>query len=111
MLLVCFKIASSTLFALVDPADRIMELSLGMAAQRGMTIADVRASLPVHRCRMHFLYLVETHQVTVAVGDVTSGMTTQLPQYLLESGWTDHCKAIACSHVHEEINHSHLSYM
>jgi ATP-dependent RNA helicase DDX35 len=76
-----------------------MSVSLGLAAQRGVTIAEIRASLPVYKYRMHVLYLVETHQVTVVVGDARTGTTTQLPQYLYESGWTDHSKAIVCTHV------------
>lgn len=51
------------------------------------------AELPIHRFRRELLYLLERYAVVVMVGPTGSGKTTQLPQMLLQQGWT----GIACT--------------
>lgn len=51
---------------------------------RGGLARALGPSLP---CRREILYLVEKHATTVIVGETGSGKSTQIPQYLLESGW------------------------
>ncbi|KAJ2234403.1 hypothetical protein H4R99_004026 [Coemansia sp. RSA 1722] len=58
--------------------------------------ANQRHLLPVFKHRMQFLYLVESKNVVVVVGEPGIGKSTQLPQYLLESGWAANNKIIAC---------------
>ncbi|XP_014768060.1 probable ATP-dependent RNA helicase DHX35 [Octopus bimaculoides] len=53
-----------------------------------MTIQQQRQKLPVFALRTHILYLVETYPVVVIVGHTGCGKSTQVPQYLLEAGWT-----------------------
>ena len=48
-----------------------------------------RQQLPIFKHRNQILYALETHRVVVVVGETGSGKSTQLPQYLLENGWTD----------------------
>ncbi|PRP85251.1 putative ATP-dependent RNA helicase DHX35 isoform 1 [Planoprotostelium fungivorum] len=53
-----------------------------------LSISQQRLALPVYKARRQFLYLVEKYQVVVVVGETGSGKTTQLPQYLVEAGWS-----------------------
>lgn len=46
-----------------------------------------RMSLPVYQFRDQFLKSVDENQVLIVVGETGSGKTTQLPQYLYESGY------------------------
>ena len=59
--------------------------------KKQMTIAETKKSLPVFPFRESFLEAVEQHQVLIVEGETGSGKTTQLPQYLYESGF---CKKI-----------------
>ncbi|XP_071957723.1 probable ATP-dependent RNA helicase DHX35 [Antedon mediterranea] len=54
-----------------------------------MSIQQQRQRLPVFKHRNHILYLLETHQTIVIVGETGCGKSTQIPQYLAEAGWTD----------------------
>lgn len=51
-------------------------------------IQAVRRSLPVYAYRDEFLEAVAANQVLIVVGETGSGKTTQLPQYLHESGYS-----------------------
>ncbi|GAB2298615.1 ATPdependent RNA helicase [Dionaea muscipula] len=61
------------------------------------SIEKQRQRLPVYNYRNAILYLVETHAVTIIVGETGSGKTTQIPQYLKEAGWADCGYLIACT--------------
>lgn len=58
-------------------------------------IDDVRKSLPVYGYREDFLKLLDENQALIVVGETGSGKTTQLPQYLHESGYSKDGKVIA----------------
>ncbi|KZM24028.1 RNA helicase [Ascochyta rabiei] len=45
------------------------------------------ALLPIAQLKDQLLYTIETHPVTIIVGETGSGKTTQIPQYLLNAGW------------------------
>lgn len=53
------------------------------------SIAVQRQQLPIFKYRNQILYALETHRVLIMIGETGSGKSTQLPQYLLEAGWTD----------------------
>ncbi|SCU80248.1 LADA_0B05930g1_1 [Lachancea dasiensis] len=55
---------------------------------RLQSIQDTRRSLPVYRFREPLLSAIKEHQVLIVVGETGSGKTTQLPQYLVEEGYT-----------------------
>lgn len=46
-----------------------------------------RKRLPVFKHRTEILFALETYQTVILVGETGSGKSTQVPQYLLESGW------------------------
>ncbi|KAL5021560.1 hypothetical protein ScPMuIL_000715, partial [Solemya velum] len=52
-----------------------------------LSIDQQRQRLPVFAHRTRILYLVETYQTLVVVGETGCGKSTQIPQYLLEAGW------------------------
>ncbi|KAI8981509.1 P-loop containing nucleoside triphosphate hydrolase protein [Pilobolus umbonatus] len=64
---------------------------------RHLSLQQQRERLPVFKLRKELLYLVETYQTTIVVGETGCGKTTQIPQYLRESGWATHGKQIACT--------------
>ena len=53
---------------------------------RSLSVEQQRQRLPIFRYRNHLLYLLEKYQTVVIVGETGSGKSTQIPQYLLESG-------------------------
>eukprot|EP00656_Telonema_subtile_P018829 TRINITY_DN20221_c0_g1_i3.p1 TRINITY_DN20221_c0_g1~~TRINITY_DN20221_c0_g1_i3.p1 ORF type:complete len:896 (+),score=330.60 TRINITY_DN20221_c0_g1_i3:191-2878(+) len=63
------------------------ELKAKMDEMKNATMQESRRKLPVFPYRGDFLQAMHDHQVLVLVGETGSGKTTQLPQYLYESGW------------------------
>ncbi|CAG7729660.1 unnamed protein product, partial [Allacma fusca] len=59
-----------------------------------LSLLQQRQRLPVAKYREDVLYLLETHQVVVLVGETGSGKSTQIPQFLVEAGWTSDGKII-----------------
>ena len=79
--------------------DRLNELEsqhelVKFNANRDSSIQVQRQQLPIFKYRNQILYALETHRVLIVVGETGSGKSTQLPQYLLESGWTSSTKSI-----------------
>lgn len=62
-----------------------------------MTIDEVRKSLPVYPFRQTLIDAIREHQVLIIEGETGSGKTTQVPQYLYESGFCDDGKKIGCT--------------
>ncbi|CAB1336067.1 unnamed protein product, partial [Coregonus sp. 'balchen'] len=59
-----------------------------------LSIEKQRQKLPVFKHRNNILYLVESYQTVIIVGETGCGKTTQIPQYLLEAGWAADGKVI-----------------
>lgn len=53
------------------------------------------ALLPIAQIKDQLLYTIETYPVTIVVGATGSGKTTQIPKFLLESGWCSNGLQIA----------------
>lgn len=54
-----------------------------------MSMEIQRQQLPIYKYRNQILYALETHRVLIVVGETGCGKSTQIPQYLMENGWTD----------------------
>ncbi|CUS23339.1 LAQU0S09e02542g1_1 [Lachancea quebecensis] len=66
--------------------------------KRLLTIQETRKSLPVYHFRQELLTSIKDNQILIVVGETGSGKTTQLPQYLVEDGYTQNGKyQIACT--------------
>uniref|UniRef100_A0A915KID7 ATP-dependent RNA helicase DHX35 n=1 Tax=Romanomermis culicivorax TaxID=13658 RepID=A0A915KID7_ROMCU len=52
-----------------------------------LSIQQQRSRLPIFKNRNQILYLLEKYQTVVIVGETGCGKSTQLPQYLVETGW------------------------
>ncbi|KAJ1894255.1 hypothetical protein LPJ81_005195, partial [Coemansia sp. IMI 209127] len=64
------------------------ETTGGSEFSRTRTIREQREYLPAFACREELLRVIAENQVTIVVGETGSGKTTQLAQYLHESGYT-----------------------
>jgi HrpA-like RNA helicase len=53
--------------------------------------------LPVWQAKADFIRMVQEHQTTILVGETGSGKTTQIPQFMLETGANRQGKMVACT--------------
>jgi pre-mRNA-splicing factor ATP-dependent RNA helicase DHX15/PRP43 len=51
----------------------------------------------VWQAKPEFIKMVREHQTTILVGETGSGKTTQVPQFMLESGCNVRGKMVACT--------------
>lgn len=54
-----------------------------------MDIEETKKSLPIFPFRDELIEAIRKHQVLIIEGETGSGKTTQIPQYLHESGFTE----------------------
>jgi pre-mRNA-splicing factor ATP-dependent RNA helicase DHX16 len=76
---------------------RQLELKLKEAEQRVASIDAVRKALPVYAFRDQLIQAIHDHQILIVVGETGSGKTTQIPQFLYESGFSKGGKVIGCT--------------
>ncbi|KAF2711441.1 P-loop containing nucleoside triphosphate hydrolase protein [Pleomassaria siparia CBS 279.74] len=69
----------------LDPDKRMLEEMLDMAEKKAQTIDEVRKSLPMYQYRDQLLDAIEQYQIIIVTAD-TGSKTTQILQYLLETG-------------------------
>lgn len=63
-----------------------------------LSLDQVRKSLPIYQHRSMLLAAIQENPVLIVVGETGSGKTTQLPQYLLEEGYSkDGSMKIGCT--------------
>lgn len=82
-------------------------------------VIEQRRDLPIYTYRREILYVlrmfpnypfsysIETSHVTIIQGETGCGKSTQIPQYLMEAGWADGGRCIACTQVRIDVQ-SHL---
>lgn len=58
-------------------------------SQRYYEILSKRKKLPAWEAREQLSLLLKEHQVIILQGETGSGKTTQIPQFLLESGYLE----------------------
>ncbi len=70
--------------------------SYGYGKRSSMTIKEQRESLPIFKLKEPLLDAIKRNRILVIIGETGSGKTTQIPQYLMELGYTRRGK-IACT--------------
>ncbi|KAM9851677.1 pre-mRNA-splicing factor ATP-dependent RNA helicase DHX16 [Aulostomus maculatus] len=71
--------------------------ALSQAELRKQSMQEVRRSLPIFPYREDLLSAINEHQILVIEGETGSGKTTQIPQYLMEDGYTKGGMKIGCT--------------
>ncbi|CAF1574248.1 unnamed protein product, partial [Adineta ricciae] len=79
--------------SIVDRQDSTSE-NVDLYQHSSMSISQHRRNLPIANYRTHILYLLEKYRTIIIIGQTGSGKSTQIPQYLLEGGWTRNGKLI-----------------
>ncbi|KAM6936505.1 pre-mRNA-splicing factor ATP-dependent RNA helicase DHX16 [Lycodopsis pacificus] len=72
-------------------------LALSQAELKKQSMQEVRRSLPIFPYREDLLAAISEHQILIIEGETGSGKTTQIPQYLLEDGYTNGGMKIGCT--------------
>eukprot|EP00727_Mastigamoeba_balamuthi_P002636 m51a1_g1237 putative probable atp-dependent rna helicase dhx35 isoform x1 (678) ;mRNA; r:547885-550280 len=62
-----------------------------------LPIQQQRVKLPIFQHKTSILYALEKYSVVIIVGETGCGKTTQIPQYLDESGWTAGGRLVCCT--------------
>ncbi|KAM7353532.1 pre-mRNA-splicing factor ATP-dependent RNA helicase DHX16-like isoform 1-T2 [Cochliomyia hominivorax] len=73
------------------------EPELSEAERKRMTIEETRKSLPVYPFKDDLIAAIKEHQILIIEGETGSGKTTQIPQFLVEAGFTEDKKKIGCT--------------
>jgi pre-mRNA-splicing factor ATP-dependent RNA helicase DHX16 len=90
-------IMDSTMPGATSAEQRQLEIKIKEAEERVASIDAVRKALPVYAFRDELIQAVHDHQILIIVGETGSGKTTQIPQFLHESGYTRDGKMIGCT--------------
>lgn len=67
------------------------------AQKRKLSLKETRESLPIYAFREDLLEAIAEHQVLIIEGETGSGKTTQIPQYLYESGYCKGNFKVGCT--------------
>ena len=63
-----------------------------------LNILETRRKLPVWKQKSDFLHQLAASQTLVLVGETGSGKTTQIPQFLVDAGYTtNESKMVVCT--------------
>ncbi|XP_075150239.1 DEAH-box helicase 16 lethal (2) 37Cb [Haematobia irritans] len=73
------------------------EPELSEAERKRMTLEETKKSLPVYPFKEDLIAAIREHQILIIEGETGSGKTTQIPQYLVEAGFTEDKKKIGCT--------------
>lgn len=64
---------------------------------RYYTILEKRTKLPVYEHKKDFSEKFKDNRIVILVGETGSGKTTQIPQFLVEMGYTRDGKMVGCT--------------
>ncbi|XP_060800257.1 pre-mRNA-splicing factor ATP-dependent RNA helicase DHX16 [Neoarius graeffei] len=78
-------------------SEKDTEPELSQAEKQKQSIQEVRHSLPIFPYRGDLLTAIRDHQILVIEGETGSGKTTQIPQYLMEDGYTKGGMKVGCT--------------
>ncbi|XP_055921348.1 pre-mRNA-splicing factor ATP-dependent RNA helicase DHX16 [Eupeodes corollae] len=78
-----------------EKKDRKPEIS--EAERQKMDLQETRRSLPVYPFKDDLIAAIREHQILIIEGETGSGKTTQIPQYLIDAGFTKDKKKIGCT--------------
>ncbi|KAJ5074182.1 hypothetical protein M0811_00811 [Anaeramoeba ignava] len=81
----------------IDEQEDPIEEKKRKIEEEKLSIQEQRKSLPIFAHRQKILDLLSSNQVIIIVGETGSGKTTQLTQYLHESGYTKNGKKVGCT--------------
>ncbi|TMW45207.1 hypothetical protein DOY81_009714 [Sarcophaga bullata] len=73
------------------------EPEISEAERKRMTIEETRKSLPVYPFKDDLIEAIKEHQILIIEGETGSGKTTQIPQFLVDAGFTKDKKKIGCT--------------
>lgn len=62
-----------------------------------LSLKEQKESLPIFKLRHELLKAVRENQILVVIGETGSGKTTQMTQYLVENGFCQRGKKVACT--------------
>ncbi|EPQ63413.1 hypothetical protein BGT96224_5356B [Blumeria graminis f. sp. tritici 96224] len=77
--------------------ERLIAEQIQAAEKKALSMEETRKSLPIYAYRDQFLAALAEYQILIIVGETGSGKTTQLPQYLHESGYTKGGQKVGCT--------------
>lgn len=77
--------------------NNINPLSNKPFSRRYYTILETRIKLPIYESRKRLLSAIKESKIVVLEGETGSGKTTQVPQFLVEAGYADDGRIIACT--------------
>ncbi|XP_077064089.1 pre-mRNA-splicing factor ATP-dependent RNA helicase DHX16 [Siphateles boraxobius] len=78
-------------------SEKESEPEISQAEKEKQSIQEVRRSLPIFPYREDLLAAIKHHQMLVIEGETGSGKTTQIPQYLVEDGYSEGGMKIGCT--------------
>ncbi|KAK2143518.1 hypothetical protein LSH36_834g00067 [Paralvinella palmiformis] len=77
--------------------DQSEDTELSEYERKKLSIKETQISLPIYPFKQDLLDAISDHQVLIIEGETGSGKTTQIPQYLVEAGYTEDSKKIGCT--------------
>jgi ATP-dependent RNA helicase DDX35 len=64
---------------------------------RNLSIKNQKQLLPIYSFKNHILHALEEHSTLILVSETGTGKSTQILQYLYESGWTSQDRRVVCT--------------